>query len=680
MSVERVHGAEVLLPVRPWSNRAFSMPALPGGTDAQIEVLRVLLAALRDGLPVEEPIALPGDAGGHTTLALVGQRLQPAGLVTRMGRSSWALTMHSEEWLNSGDDAYLIAILHANIRFVGELVHEAREGCTQSDLLTRAAEKYGCAWESLDQIRRRTAWLRAGGFVELDFRHDITPTESGLELVRRLELAEPKIGKRRAGKVDPVTELPAAHPLVRAQLDGPGRDRKANIGYIPRNDGDSFLTMRKFSKALTDDMSREEIDEFASAEFGLRPSSVASALGTLKAAGMVEQVGFGTYRSTDIAKACLAAPHDLDYLRVVHSKFKFVGEILEALEEVDTPRDLAALALTRYRVPREDIPEVRTRLQMLRECGLVEEVTWGHYRVLPLGRAMLADLPTDAPAALEATQGEGPTPGVEASLSPTAETLRAASRDSGSPERFEREVAEAFAHLGYDSQLFGGPGQTDVLVTAHLSGDSKYSVIVDAKSSASGKIGETQVNFDTLKEHRAANSAEYILVVGPGFPGSRLAARAEAHGVGLLDVETLISIVEHHAQAPLTLQELRDVCSRVGVVESGVLEKRWSAEKRMYRLCDRVLRQLATEAASADAVTTGALSAHDLYLIFRSEVENPPTPHEIESVLKFLSSEIIHAIRKVGSQYSILEDPGTTARRLNLLAASVAGQASARIR
>ncbi|OLZ74039.1 hypothetical protein AVW11_00810 [Streptomyces amritsarensis] len=300
--------------------------------------------------------------------------------------------------------------------------------------------------------------------------------------------------------------------------------------------------------------------------------------------------------------------------------------------------------------------------------------------MLPLGRAMLADLPTDAPAALEATQGEGPTPGVEASLSPTAETLRAASRDSGSPERFEREVAEAFAHLGYDSQLFGGPGQTDVLVTAHLSGDSKYSVIVDAKSSASGKIGETQVNFDTLKEHRAANSAEYILVVGPGFPGSRLAARAEAHGVGLLDVETLISIVEHHAQAPLTLQELRDVCSRVGVVESGVLEKRWSAEKRMYRLCDRVLRQLATEAASADAVTTGALSAHDLYLIFRSEVENPPTPHEIESVLKFLSSEIIHAIRKVGSQYSILEDPGTTARRLNLLAASVAGQASARIR
>ncbi|CAM5456721.1 hypothetical protein SAVIM338S_02890 [Streptomyces avidinii] len=678
MSVERVQSAQVLLPARPWSNRAFSMPALPGGTDAQIEVLRVLLVALRDGVSVEEAIALPGGVGGETTLAVVGQRLQPAGLVTRMGRSSWVLTPHAEEWLSCGDDAYLVAILHANIRFVGELLHEAREGCTQADLLARAAEKYGCTWESLDQIRRRTAWLRSGGFVELDFRHDITPTTSGLELLQHLELVDPKSGKRRVGSQDAAAELPAAHPLVRSRLEHPEGDRKASIGYIPRNDGDSFATMRKFSQALARDTSREEIDEFASVEFGLRPSSVASALGTLKSAGMIEQVGFGTYRSTDIAKACLSSPHDLDYLRIIHSKFKFVGEILEALEEVDTPRDLAAMARTRYMVPREDIPEVRTRLQMLRECGLVEEVTWGHYRVLPLGRAMLADLPTDTPTAVEEVQGEPPAPELGDVLGSIASSLRSTSRDSGSPERFERAVSEAFAHLGYDSQLLGGSGQTDVLVTAHLSGDAKYSIIVDAKSSASGKIGEGQVNFDTLKEHRAANSAEYILVVGPGFPGSRLAARAEAHSVGLVDVETLISIAEHHGQAPLTLHELRELCKRVGVVESGVLEKRWSAERRMYRLCDRVLRQLAVEAASADAVTTGALSAHDLYLIFRSEVENPPTPHEIESVLTFLSSEIVHAIRKVGVQYSILEDPGTTARRLTLLAASIAGQSSAR--
>ncbi|MFD3554550.1 hypothetical protein ACFWWA_21015 [Streptomyces goshikiensis] len=678
MTVERGQTAPALPPARPWGSRAFSMPALPGGTDAQIEVLRVLLAALRDGVSVEEPITLPGEAAGQTTLALMGQRLQPAGLVTRMGRSSWALTSDAEEWLNSADDSYLIGILHANIRFVGELIHEARTGCTQADLLSRAADKYDCTWGTLDQIRRRTAWLRSGGFVELDFRHDITPTRLGLELLQRLELADPKSGKKRLTSEGTFTEPPTAHPLVKSVVERPDGERKNNIGYIPRNDGDSFATMRKFSTALSGATSREEIDEFASTEFGLRPSSVASALTNLKAAGLVEQVGFNTYQSTDLARACMTAPHNLDYLRVIHSRFKFVGEILEALEEVDTPRDLAALARTRYMLPREDIPEVRTRLQMLRECGLVEEVTWGHYRVLPLGRAMLVDLPTTAPAVAEQTTEGPPAPESGDALNAIIGSLRAAARDSGNPERFERAVADTFAYLGYDSQLLGGSGQTDVLVTAHLSGDAKYSVIVDTKSSGSGKIGEGQVNFDTLKEHCLANSAEYILVVGPGFPGSRLAARAEAHGVGLIDVENLISVAEHHAQAPLTLQDLREVCQRVGKVESGVLEKHWGAEKRMYRLCDRVLRQLAVEAASADSVTTGALSAHDLYLIFRSEVETPPSPNEIESVLTFLSSAMIHAIRKTGAQYSILEDPSTTARRLHLLASSIAGQSSAK--
>ena len=69
-------------------------------------------------------------------------------------------------------------------------------------------------------------------------------------------------------------------------------------------------------------------------------------------------------------------------------------------------------------------------------------------------------------------------------------------------------------------------------------------------------------------------------------------------------------------------------------------------------------------------VTSGALSAHDLYLILRSEVESPPTPQEIESVLSFLSSSLVHAVRKVGSQYAILEHPRITAMRLQLLAST----------
>ncbi|MFC5029973.1 PqqD family protein [Streptomyces sp. DSM 41987] len=652
------------------------MPALSGGSDHQIEVLHTLLTALKEGTGIDELISLPGGLGAETSISSMGQRLQPAGMLTRMGKNSWILTSAAENWLESGDNGYLMAVLHSNIRYVGELMHEARTGRTQSDLLSIASDKYECSWDTLDQIRRRTAWLRSGGFMELDFRHQVVLTESGLALLERLELADSENFRRRITRKSESVSIPGAHPVVRDALETSVlTERRAAIGYIPRSEGDSLASLRKFANALKSDTSREGIDEFASAEFGLRPSSVAAALSTLKNAGLVEQIGFGTFRSTEAANACAEAEHDIDFLRIIHSKFSFVGEVLEALEEVDTPRDLAALARTRYGVPREDIAEVRTRLQMLRECGLVEEVAWGHYQVLPLGRALLAELPTASQqTAEEKTSTTIPDKETDTELSKLIDDLRATSKASSNPERFEKSVAEAFSYLGFDSQLLGGSGQTDVLVTASLSGEMKYSVIVDAKSSASGKIGETQVNYDTLKEHRSGNSAEYALVVGPSFPGTRLASRAEAHGVGLVEVNTLIAIIEQHAIAPLPLSSLREFCNKIGVVSVASLEKSWASEKRMYRLCDRVLRQLATEAANADTVTTGALSAHDLYLILRSEVEDPPTPAEIESVLSFLSSSLIHAIRKVSTQYVILEDPTTTARRLRLLASSITGQ------
>ncbi|MFI8866080.1 restriction endonuclease [Streptomyces sp. NBC_01693] len=664
-------------PARPWSNRSFSMPAVPGGNSGQIKVLRCLLYSLRSGVHVDEPLQIADGGGATVTFSSMGQRLQPAGLVTRTGKNSWLLTRQAEAWLDSEDDGYLLSILHANVRFVGELLHEARDGMTQSDLLCLASNKYGCSWDSLDQIRRRTAWLRAGGFLDLDFRHQVTPTSTGLKLLDKLELAQPGATRKR-DSVSVAVIAPPPTGLVQSALASiDTKQRKAKIGYIPRSEGNALYSLRKFSIALKDGITREEIDRFASAEFGLRPSSTASALSAFKSAGLVEQVGFNEYKSTELAVSCTEGESNIDFLRALHTRFRFFGEVLEALEEVDTPRDLAVIGKLRYGMPREDIAEVRTRLQMMRECGLIEEVSWGHYRLLDLGRALLAELPcemlNDESVELESlTSDEGGTQGSGApGYEEICAELHAASRASTAPERFEAAVAQAFDYLGFDAQLLGGSGQTDVLVAANLAGDKRFTVIIDAKSSASGKVGEQQINFDTIKEHKAANSADFALAVGPSFPGQRLIARAEAHGIGLFGVEEFVKLLKMHSEAPFTLTELMDLLKISGTVTSAIVERKWAVEIRAFRLCERVLHQLATEAANVDAFTTGALSAHDLYLILRTESADPPSPPEIESVLSLLSSDLVHAVQKSGSQYFILEDPQTTARRLHRLAASI---------
>ncbi|WP_158819049.1 hypothetical protein [Streptomyces peucetius] len=555
-------------------------------------------------------------------------------------------------------------------------MREASEGMTQSGLLLLARDKYNCSWNSLDQIRRRTAWLRSSGMAELDFNHKILPTRAGGNLLESLELAHPGCSRNKmTGQIGAqVKSIPQAHALVQECVDQADLvGRRHSIGYIPRSEGDAFTSLRKFVCFMREGVTREAIDEFASSGFGLRPSSTVSALSMLKNAGLVEQVGFNLYQSTDLGKACVEASHNVDILRVFHSRFSFIGEMLEAMEEADTPRDLAALGRKRYGLPREDIAEVRTRLQMLRKCGLVEEVVWGRYRLLPAGRLLRLDLPIAGPG--EAQQGveEVGVPVARESRDESAELIAElvqASLHSAHPERFERAVAEAFSFLGFDSHLLGASGKTDVLIYANLSQDMRYGAIIDAKTSSSGKVAERQIDFDTLGEHRSGNAVEYALVVGPGFSSARMIERAASHEVGLLEVGTLVEIVKQHRVTPLSLSDLREQVQGHGLIELSTAEKVWANEKRLYRLCDRVIRQLETEARNADVVTTGALSSHDLYLILRSEVEEAPLPDEIESVLAFLSSPLVRAVRKMGQQYASLEAPRITAMRLRALVAN----------
>lgn len=79
-----------------------------------------------------------------------------------------------------------------------------------------------------------------------------------------------------------------------------------------------------------------------------------------------------------------------------------------------------------------------------------------------------------------------------------ASELAAAAIDSRDPSRLERAVGVAFEFLGFEVEVIGGPNQTDVLLEAPL-GTNRYRVVVDAKSTASGRVPDNMIDWLSIK-------------------------------------------------------------------------------------------------------------------------------------------------------------------------------------
>ncbi|MGB3346649.1 MAG: HTH domain-containing protein [Candidatus Humimicrobiia bacterium] len=131
------------------------------------------------------------------------------------------------------------------------------------------------------------------------------------------------------------------------------------------------------------------------------------------------------------------------------------------------------------------------------------------------------------------------------------------------PTDFEEAIKDAFSFLGFEGELIGGKGDTDVLLTANI-GQESFKVNVDGKTSKSGKIIDRQIDWISLRDHKKKNKADFVVVVGPSFSGGNLEERANEYDVSLLKTEDLIKIVEAHSKFPFTLAELKDLFTGKG--------------------------------------------------------------------------------------------------------------------
>ena len=163
-----------------------------------------------------------------------------------------------------------------------------------------------------------------------------------------------------------------------------------------------------------------------------------------------------------------------------------------------------------------------------------------------------------------------------------AAALIEAARDSAHPDQLERAVGEALAFLGFEVEVIGGPGKTDVLAVAPL-GAASYRVVLDAKSTASGAVADAQIDWVAIRDHRDQERADYACVVGPAFAEGRVRERAAEFDTSLLTADDLARIVTLHSATPVALAEMRPLFESGPLAGAAMSRVGAAAEERARR-------------------------------------------------------------------------------------------------
>ena len=425
----------------------------------------------------------------------------------------------------------------------------------------------------------------------------------------------------------------------------------------------------------------EELVAWMRGEFGISETSARTRLRFLETAGLIYR-GDGVVRLEDRIRKWLEDREDKMLIAVLHSRVRFVGEMLGELQEPKSAEQLRQIAAG-YGLDWERQTQINNRRGWLESANLIT----GSSQSLALttdGQDLLNRLATFKQAEWKGTTqddsppreslGESRKETRRSRWAPDAEALSseilAASTESDDPSRFERAVRDGFRFMGFVAEHLGGSGKTDVLLTAPLGKDDAYRVAVDAKTTASGSLSDNQVDWETLKEHREIHSAKYSLLVAPNPTGKRLMNRARKSSVSVLSAEQFAYLCRGHARGPLSLVDYEQLFVAPGEIDTAVVDEQADQAVRLRRLASAICRQLPEKTGRY-----GRMSARDVRLLLGDEAEGIPE-QEIEGLLDVLAHPLVGAVhgfsedRRTGLKegYVLGTSRDACRRRIELLA------------
>ncbi len=432
---------------------------------------------------------------------------------------------------------------------------------------------------------------------------------------------------------------------------------------------------------------QDQLVGFIMQRFDSKPTSANAAVNGLRGPGFIG-LNRGSWELERAGQAWLERGDPVQVVTQLHKSVRFVGEMLAQLIDPKSTSDLLEIANLQYGMSWKTETQLHRRRGWLQSAGMLA-VTDGRQLVITEdGRKLVESLdlaePLGGPPAVDRTQAPtsecAPGSPVDSSLpeaSPMSEATRVSQEleesatISSDPDRFERAVRDAFQFLGFDATWLGGSGKTDVLLQADIGRGQSYRVVVDAKSTATGNVKDTQVDWITLRDHQVQHQADYIALVGPDPTGQRLFDRAAETGVAVLSVERLASLVHQHDTAPLGLADYRRVFNSPGEFEPDSLAE----------LADDWLRIAATARIAVDEIRRrathhGPLTARELSLVLH---DNPSTDgtteEELGVILATLASPLLGVLQGESDSGFVATSSDETVRlRLDRLAALVVGE------
>jgi hypothetical protein len=261
--------------------------------------------------------------------------------------------------------------------------------------------------------------------------------------------------------------------------------------------------------------------------------------------------------------------------------------------------------------------------------------------------------------------------------------LQAGQRLSGQSRQFELDIAAAFEVLGFSCRHIGGSGATDILLSAPLV-QSAYTVVVDAKTSQSGRVAQGRIDVAVIGNHRRDLAADYAAVVGEDFSAGQLQRFAEQFELTLITTTQLAELVRLHARSPFSLIELRELFVAAGRADAGM-----AALREFHRQHWRRWRLLAELIDVVNSSIEFALEVRTMLVLLTQRMKargdsapDLPTLQDVIDAVGFLSSRPLAVLIEVpdsGGAYQLTMSVDTAHRRLLALGHAVDKNANGRL-